>query len=314
MDPMLMLHTFAEEYYYTRPSSYAAMTGVDWLLELVTASETVKAKIRETQHHFTAHLRYERETETDLYFSHPGWEADLRVTRDSIKGKTDFHPGDVCVMHLVSYGGVFWLSGSLISTNPRALDDPGNYLSQPFWMYPESVRQTMIETTVEMEQRFQAMFGNFFYLSKDPQDLYERARVYYEAELNQADQKQSPDEKKWDSKLQDDVLKQIPQDPDTAIVFVPGVGVMFHPGAGIVWKLLDREDELSLEERKSLFFFLIAELQADLLEYILENLPPRKILFPVPQAKLDFWPQLRFYSRYLHPDDYLPRVPYMVPN
>jgi hypothetical protein len=300
-----------DDYLFIKPSSYCALTALQWFTAFASLSPEMKQSILDTRHRVTGVFQYLGATDAYYEVRLPNHTTPLQVVKASVEIPGNIKPGNWLFMNLVSYRGEFWMSGMMASYGEQdEREMPDTQL--PFFMQDAEMQQAARENTKQMEADFRTEFGDLVYISRDFDDL--KARMYAFWSGNRARiAAENPDQPlpPLDEAMLTAMVQGIPEEPGTAVVYVPGEGMLFEPNAIRTLELLRQEGPLEPEARRDLFFGLVAETHPVTLDYLLAQAPDQPVIFPAQQSEANVRPFLRFFSRYIQPDQYLPPVPHV---
>ncbi len=300
-----VLYQLMDEYAFSKPSSYGALTVTQWLASVAGVSPEMKTQMFNLRNRIAGFFQYLGST--DAYHQvRPAHSSEtLDMTKASIEIPPKTKAGDWLFMTLVSYWGEFWMSGMMAKykqIDEQELAPP----KRPFVMQSKHEQELAWEHVSKMEGDFRTEFGDLVYISRDFEDLKTRMGAFWLRNRIAAEiQEMAPP---IDESMLHAMYEGLPQTPGTAVVFVPGEGLLFDPGAGETLDLL-RQSEIADQEARSELFAHLLDAHPVSLAYLLREVPGTPVWFPAQQSQLDMRPYLEFLSRYVQPELYLPRVP-----
>lgn len=306
-----VLHQIMDDYLFIKASSFCSLTALQWFVKVADVSPEMKETILYARNRLTGMFEYLGANDDYYQARYERKEEILQLVKKSVDIPAKTKPGTWLFMNLVSFRGEFWMSGLIMSygeLKEREITDT----PLPFFMQSEETKQLAQESTEKMEADFRAEFGDLVYISTDLEDMKARLRGFWTINRERI-ATENPDEPlpPLDEALLSTMYAGIPDEPGTAAVFVPGEGMLFEPYAGLLQNMLNQEGPLDAEARQKLFFGLAAETHPVTLAYLLKHSQERPIIFPAEQSEIDVRPFMHFFSRYIQPESYQPRVPHV---
>ena len=293
---------------------YNAMLPVEWFLKVIRASDKFKEEAMSVADPIWGSYTWVEENETHHLFKYQGHDRIFEVSKKSFNTAIHPEPDNLVAMRIVPYQGECYMSGIVsIFKEEEEKARFQNPNPPPFHVFDDEDQEKFIVINKSMEEDFKTQFGSLFYFSETPEELLEKVTEYtqFQYQNKKADNPDIPDFN-YEESLEDN-KRIIPKDPRSAVTFIPNQGMMFEIGIG---EWLDQIDKLNTLDRQAsgkLLFHLCGELYPETLDMVLEKYQPKTpLLFPVDLSAIDFWPYLTFFSRYMQPDVYGPRRPFMV--
>jgi Protein of unknown function (DUF3843) len=307
-----VLYHLMDEYAFSNPSTYCALTTPQWLGAVAGVSPEMGQQMFNLRYRLAGNFEYQSST-ADHHIVRPVHHSEVvLVSKDSATIPSSTKKGDWILMALVSFQGKIMVSGMLAILGELSEREKQDLppIPFPFSMKSEAEQTLSWEMIEEHEIDFRAEFGDLVYVPRDSADLQSHMKSFWIRSINRSNARQekadaSPPTPEKIARL----MQHVPDAPDTATAFVPGEGMLFEPGAGRILQLLREPSLTDVKLIGKLFGGLVAELHPVVMDYFLQQVPDTPVWFPVKGIPYNTRPYLAFFSRYHQPENYLPRVP-----
>lgn len=311
-DKGAVMYQLMDEYAFSKPSTYCALTTPQWLGTVAGVSPEKAQQMFNLRYRLAGNFEYQDST-SEHHIVRPAHHSEVvMVSKDSATLPSSTKKGDWIFMNLVSFHGKLMVSGMLailgkLSEREERELPPVRF---PFSMKNEAEQILSCGMIKDHEIDFRAEFGDLAYVSRDSADLRSRMESFWIRNISRGNVRR--DGANASPATPEEIMplmKNIPDVPGTAVAVVPGEGILYEPYADQTLQLLSQPSLTDTKLMSNLFRGLVVELHPIVMDYLLRQVPDTPVWFPVKGIRYNARPYLEFFSRYHQPENYLPPVP-----
>ncbi len=323
-----LLHSIGSEFFFKQRTSFSALSTLEWFAGVIQASDQMKAAILKLSECLHSMFIYEGNDKDHWIYRQLQTNKQYRIARQSMTVEKDTPPGEIHMLQLVPWKGIWWLSGTMSSWGAASDDDQLQRARMdisviPFHLYDEPTKEKLRRDTDESQQMFDDYFGGPMAHFKDEESMQKAIDEFMDY-CNQ--QKVTDKQKAKKSKERYDELKKKHRSPHDqsdvnliewdkqkglTLFFIPGVGNIVSQHILPLIELMEKPHPTE-GDKLSLFLTLLGEAtHPSTTRYLMDYYPLRNLAFPIEVSEIDVHQHVEFFMRFLDPDSFGEPIPVM---